>query len=593
MHVRPGSETDPAANAGLVKGVFRISVLAGSLILWCVIAAVWGSVLAWRYRNFMNPDGISYLDMASEVLRSGPGALVNPHWSPLYPALIAIWEWLFRPPRFYEFQYVHALNAVLYLLAAVAFAYFIRQLTQFRSAAARAVFVAFGFAVFFRYMNMDMTAFVITPDLLVAAAAFVSAGLCLRILRGEADWRTGLAFGAALAAGCFAKAVMLPAGIALLSIAWLWSPRTPSARRVVLIAAAGMCLTYTPQIALVSRRVGHFSLSETGRLNYLWWVNGKPFQGWTGISGRDAPAHGPRILADYPKTIEFGSPVPGTYPLWYDPAYWFAGVKTQLDLKGQLQVINGSLKFYRSIFEDLRLPLEGLTALLILLYVRRRQPERTESLFLLWPIAVLSMYALVFTEPRYIAPFIVLFWTAAYSAVFPPAEESRILLALVAVLMLATSARQTISPDRKVVAPGNRDSPHIFLWMTPPPDNGPDQIAARELNALGLTAGDAIATVGDGFAHFYARMARVRIVAEVVDAASFWTLPPGAAAAIEQKLAATGAEALVAINRPKAFQSGLWHDIPGTTYSVLSLRHSTKSASRADPGPAPGWRLPK
>jgi hypothetical protein len=528
----------------------------------------------------MNPDGISYLDMASEVLRSGPGALVNPHWSPLYPALIAIWEWLFPPPRLYEFAYVHALNAGLYLLAAVAFAYFISQLTQFRSAAARVVFVAFGFAVFFRYMNMDLTAFVITPDLLVAAAAFASAGLCLRVLQGEADWRTGLGFGATLAAGCFAKSVMLPAGVALLSMAWLWSPRTPSSRRVVLVAAAIMCLTYTPQIALVSRRVGYFSVSETGRLNYLWWVNGKPFQGWTGISGRDAPTHGPRILADYPKTIEFGAPVAGTYPLWYDPAYWFAGVKTQFDLKGQLQVISSSLKFYRSIFDDLRLPLEGLTALLVLLYARRRQPVRTELLFLLWPVAVLSMYALLFTEPRYIAPFVVLFWTAAYSAVFTPGEESRILLALVAALMLATSVRQTISPDRKVVAPGNRDNPHVVRWMTPPPDNGPDQIAARELGALGLRAGDAIATVGDGFAHFYARMARVRIVAEVVDAGAFWTLSPDAAAAIEQKLARTGAGALVAINRPKAFQSGLWQDIPRTPYSVLNLRYSTMSAGQ-------------
>jgi hypothetical protein len=521
----------------------------------------------------MNPDGISYLDMASEVLRSGPGALVNPHWSPLYPALIAFWEWLFRPSRFHEFAYIHALNAVLYVLAAVAFAYFMRQLTQFRSGAVRVVFVAFGFAVFFRYINMDMTAFVVTPDLLVAAAAFVCAGLSLRILRGEADWRTSLAFGAALAAGCFAKSVMLPAGIALLSIVWLWSPRSPSQRKIVLIAAAIMCLSYAPQVVLVSRRVGHFSLSETGRLNYLWWVNGKPFQGWTGTPGRDAPAHGPRILADSPKTIEFGSPVPGTYPLWYDPAYWFAGVKAQFDLKRQLQVISHSLQFYRGIFADLRLPLEGLTVLLILLYVRRRRPARTELLFLLWPVAVLSMYALLFTEPRYIAPFVVLFWTAAYNAVFTPAEESRILLALIAGFMLVSSARETVSPERRIVAPGNIDAPHIFFWMTTPSDNSPDQIAARELSVMGLKAGDAIATVGDAFGHFYARMARVRIVAEVVNAAEFWTLSPDAAATIEQKLAGTGARALIATNRPKAFQSGLWQDIPGTAYSLLSLRH--------------------
>jgi hypothetical protein len=45
----------------------------------------------------MNPDGLSYLDLASEALRSGPSGLVNGHWSPGYPALLCVALTLFDP----------------------------------------------------------------------------------------------------------------------------------------------------------------------------------------------------------------------------------------------------------------------------------------------------------------------------------------------------------------------------------------------------------------------------------------------------------------------------------------------------------------
>ncbi len=32
-----------------------------------------------------------------------------------------------------------------------------------------------------------------------------------------------------------------------------------------------------------------------------------------------------------PELLEFAEPVSGTFPLWYDPAYWYAGVKAKFD----------------------------------------------------------------------------------------------------------------------------------------------------------------------------------------------------------------------------------------------------------------------
>jgi hypothetical protein len=527
----------------------------------------------------MNPDGVSYLDIASETLRAGPLALVNSYWSPLYPALIAFWEWVCRPSSFQEFAYIHALNAILYAGAAISFAYFLRELIRLRFAAGRdaardSIFIAFGFAVFFRFMNMDVNAFVVTPDLLVATAAFLSAGLFLRVLRGRSDSIAFVALGAAIAAGYLAKSAMLPAGAALLCILLLWSPRSKSHRHGVLIAAGVALILCAPLILLVSKRLGRPSISETGRLNYLWFVDGLPvFQGWTGTLGGDMPEHGPRIVAEDPKIIEFASPIPGTYPLWYDPAYWYAGAKARIDLMRQLHVIRNTLGFYRDMFADLRLLMEGLVVLLIFTYVRRKRPGRADLLLLLWPVAVLSMYALVWTEPRFIAPFMVISWLTAYNAVFAQAREERILLAVLAVVMLASSVRQTFLAERKVLLPGpSYASPYTYVWMPVPPNISPDQIAARKLMAAGIKTGDAIATVGPAFADFYARIARVHVVAEVVEIDKFWRLQPEAAAALERKLAGTGAKALIAKNKPKGFQAGVWEDVPGTIYSMLLLR---------------------
>lgn len=103
----------------------------------------------WVYRQRMNPDGISYLDMAAEALKHGPLALVNAHWGALYPALIAIAQLVLRPSAEDGFAYVHGVNAVIHVAAAVAVGFFLRELILFRSAAHGALwrqsaFIAFG-----------------------------------------------------------------------------------------------------------------------------------------------------------------------------------------------------------------------------------------------------------------------------------------------------------------------------------------------------------------------------------------------------------------------------------------------------------------
>ncbi|HEY6392970.1 MAG TPA: hypothetical protein VIX89_16935 [Bryobacteraceae bacterium] len=522
--------------------------------VWCLLAAAWGAVSAWLYRDWMNPDGVSYMDLADNALQSGPLALVNAHWSPLYPALIAFWKWLFHPTAAQEFAYVHALNGVIYTAAAVCFGFLVHEFLLLRSSPGenwvrKNIFTAFGFSLFFLYMNADITPFAVTPDLLLACTVFAAVGSFCQIMRDRERWTPYVALGCVLALGYYAKSVMLVVGSFLLILLLASQPKH---FKRVLLAGGVMLLLAAPQILLVSKRVGRLSMGETGRLNYLWWVNGiQPFAGWTG------GVHSPRTIYENPQVLEFATPIAGTYPLWYDPAYWYEGAKARFNAGQQIVALRRSLQFYIGIFNDLKYPLAGLAILAGFALWRRSWPNWVYLWLLIWSIGILFMYALEFTEYRYAAPFLIVFWLAAYWAVLKrDGMPEWIVLVVVAGLVLVPRVTEAASQYRLLSGPRG-ESEHV--------------VAARNLEAMGIRAGDQIATVGAPFVDFYARIARLRVVAQISDGAAFWKLPRPQVEAIESALATAGARVLVAGDRPAAFQERSWRQIPGTRFSFLRL----------------------
>src|ERR1700682_3767214 len=217
------TESPPSTLANIRIVICRFTGLPLATLFWCAVAGVWGILNAWLYRDFMNPDGSSYLDLASAALAHGPRGLVNSYWSPLYPALIAFSQLLLRPSPFQEFFSVHALNAVIFFVAAFSFGFFLRELILFRASERgnlwnQGAFIAFAFALFLNYLNGDIIPFAVTPDVLLAAIEFAAAALFFRILRGTNERYACVALGCALALGYYTKAIMLPAAVVLLGI---------------------------------------------------------------------------------------------------------------------------------------------------------------------------------------------------------------------------------------------------------------------------------------------------------------------------------------------------------------------------------------
>jgi len=50
-----------------------------------------GAMDAWFFQRWnVDPDGVSYVDLAIGFAARGPSALVSAYWSPLFPALLGL-----------------------------------------------------------------------------------------------------------------------------------------------------------------------------------------------------------------------------------------------------------------------------------------------------------------------------------------------------------------------------------------------------------------------------------------------------------------------------------------------------------------------
>jgi len=523
----------------------------------------------------MNPDGLSYLDLASEAVTSGPFNLVNSYWSPGYPALIGAAMFLFRPAPEQEFALIHFVNLVIFVFALAAFSIFLRywfeaiQAEESGKEEWKHYFTPFAFCTFLWFTLNDIGTEVVTPDLAVAAIVFLAAGLVCRISLAGSGWMHYAALGFVLGVGYYVKAAMLPLGVALLVLLFFLSPLANDTTRRKLAASLSVSLfvfllVAAPLVTALSARAGRLSFGEAGRLNYAWYVDRlrwaddvehpKPFE---------TPDHPAPKLTTTPVTLLFASPIKGTYPLWYDPSYWYAGLKVRFNLRGQIRTLKQTLEDYEEVVTDSIAFIAGAIVLGVLALRDGSGLMLPRRLWwqLAWPLAAGLMYALVHVEARFLAAFMVLLWLAIYGALMLQVDR-RIAGAICATVLLTVMV-----PFTAQVA---RESTRIARDFVHP--KTPDyQIAALGLRELGLQNGDRLAIVGYGFDCYYARYDRLRVVAQIPNATEFWHLSAPELKSLEERLAAVGVKAVVASNRPAVSAAADWKDVKVSDSEQLSV----------------------
>jgi hypothetical protein len=538
-------------------------------------AAFWGAVVVLGLIHVvasghaMRSDTISYLDMADAAAQGHWKALLNLLWSPLYPLLLSLALRLAKPSAWWEFTLVHVVDLLIFFVAAACFGYFLRALVRYagRRAAALAPDEAtlparcwwlLGYTLFLWSSLVQILRIPGgTPDLCVAALVYLAAALILRLRCGDSGWRVFAALGAVLGLGYWAKAAMFPLASVFLAVAFA-APRERHAAPRALLALAVFALFAAPLVCGLSHRAGRLTFGDAGRLNYAWMVNRVTrYVHWQGgPPGNGTPLHPTRQVLDSPPVFEFAAPVGGTYPPWLDPAYWHEGLMPRFRLGEQLRTLAANAKVYFSLL----LRQGSLVAMLVmLLTLSRRRWRCLRDLAAPWPLllpatAALGMYALVYFESRYIGPFLVLLWAGLFLAVRRPAgpeseaTAAAATLAVVAVLLLEVGA--VLLQELYDQAGTPRGHPQAQI--------------ASALYGLGVRPGDHVGFIGWGSDAYWARVARVKIVAELprYAAGEFWEGAPEARRRALAAFASTGVRAVVAEKAPAAAAADGWKPLP-------------------------------
>ena len=556
-----------------------------------LLAVLLAGVQTFAVRNSITPDGMSYLDLARAYGRHDWAMIVNGYWGPFYAWLLALVLGICKPSIRWEYPVVHIMNFIVFLFAMAAFEFFWATALRYRETRAfNARYPAsrlsdfqlwiFGYALFL-WLTVGNILYLINPDLCLAALVFVATGLLIRLkLATQNRALLYVLFGLVLGLGYLVKAVMFPMGFIFLAVAFLLNKSKKHRRRIVLSVAVFLVVC-APQILALSISERHFTFSDTGKLAFLWYNYDLPLRNWQGQPPNSGIAlHPTRRLWIHPSVFEFNGPVRATYPLWYNPGYWNAGMAHPLQLG---LVARRTLSRIARILSAFTQPRAWLVGMLFVLFAADFRTTTRELLghwyLIIPPLAIFAMYSLTWVDQRYLAVWELVLWACLLLSV---RNRSRLaaathaynsLAVLVALALISAVAYGSYGQ----IVHGRRD------------DARPEYVTAEGLLSLGLHSGDRVAAIGFNNDVHWAHLARLSVVAEINsnDACEFWRAPSSLQTRILQKIASADVKAVVAnlgggvSSTSEAVVRDLrncagshpgWQNIPGSPNIALMLR---------------------
>lgn len=547
-----------------------------------VLAILLGFFHAWADHHYLvNADAMSYLDIAEAYVRRDWSNAVNAYWSPLYSWLIALALLVVKPSPYWKFAVLHLVNFAMYLFVLGCFGFLIRELVRVQRVHGPELglvtvpdwaLLAFGYSLVIWSSLFLVTVQLESPDMLVAAFVYFATGILVRIRRDPSRWLPYVVLGVVLGLGFLAKSVMMPlTAVFLLGCVFAAGNLRRALPRVAL-AGAFFLLVIGPFVFAMSQSKGYLTTGRTGRLNYLWAINRVINNNWQGEEpGSGIPAHTTRKIFADPPAFEFAEPVGGTYPVWYDPTYWYEGSVSHFDLKEQLKVVATGVSSYYELFQEWGLQY-GLAVALLSFYLLSRRGRRIiydlkDHWTLLLPaIGGLGLYALVNVQGRYVASFVVLLWLALFAAVrLPQNPDSERLIKVVMVVLAGSIVLTTLASSTREIAVTIR---HLVRGEDPAAHE--QWQVAEGLRELGLVSSDKVAFIGHSTRGFWAHLLQLRIVAEVRrdKIGDFWEADANRKNQLLNAFAATGVKAVVAEKPPAGSDLTNWRRIRKTDYYV-------------------------
>jgi hypothetical protein len=527
----------------------------------------------------MYPDGISYLDIGDAFWGGNWHAAINAYWSPLYPFVLGFFLRVFQPSMRWEYPLVHAVNLLIYVIALICFDFFLRTFLEQQRSRDQALadqpetslpdwaWMLVGYSTFVASSLLLITLSFVSGDMIVAAIIYLASAILLKLRRENTGWRLFAVLGLVLGFGYLAKAVMFLMSVAFITIAAATQKTRAERLRCVTISGLFFLLAAGPFVLLLSFTKQRATFGDSGKINYLMNVGTTQF-----FTPHEPDAKNPvHQLSALPHAYEYGGPIAGTYPLWYDPSYWHEGIRPHIDFKRQIRtMLLTGVECAFILFS----PSMGLCIAVPLIFLYLVAPQIGQCLawasrnWELWipALAGIALYSLVVIEPRYVAAQFCILWIVGFSGVRLLASPTfrRMItgatLAAVLCVCLATTWQISQALDGRTFAERDIATPECVD-------------VAEALVANGIRSGDKIAVVSNWLfpsrqGAYIARLARVEIIAEARPD-EYWAANTVRRSELMKAFESAGARAVLTYD-PSGAQNG-WTRLGATRYYMKFL----------------------
>jgi hypothetical protein len=530
-----------------------------------------GGCQAWSERYGISPDGVSYLNLSDGWATGDLSAGLSTYWSPVYPALLGIARALVNPSPANEATLLHALNFVFLVASLVGVEMFLSELrarapaidaSGARNTPGRASlwWDVFNYSLFGWGALELISVGSSTPDMIVYALFFFGAALTLRCHRAPTPGAFA-ALGFVLGMGFLAKGALLTVGAIWLAIVAAGFGIRANWRQRLLAPALFVAVSL-PLVAALSLEKGRLTLGDAGRVNRGWYVNRYPMI-WTGEPpGSGKPVHPPVVAHENPLVIEYPDGAGKSYPFFDDPSYWTEGMTPHADLRGQVRTTLKQLRYYWFSIGPLVLAVALLSLKARPRTVVLRELGAVPSLSISM-LVLIAGYATIVTQTRFIAGSAVILTMLGFDAfrraARPPPTPILATIAATLSLVLVSNSADVVHQSLMVVREAR--GTHV------PNDHF---AVATALSKAGLKPGDKVAVVGSAMQSYWARLAGVRIAAEVPPYArkNYWGGTDSVRSAVDAAFWRSGARAIIASGRSVRGDVPGWEPLPANGYFV-------------------------
>ena len=531
-------------------------------LIFAIVGGVAGTIKAWTSRGALTPDLLNYLALARTLLRNGWTSATNGFWSPFYSWLLAIPMYFHLMSPKTELFWVHLINLGIFFVSMLCFHVFLShtlRLAAIRGGAGNPSWARIELwwyftacAIFLFAILNWLPSSVATPDLLVTSFILLSAGFLAAILCRDRSWPNYLVLGAALGMGYLSKAAGFPMALVFLMMLpflsrgekWKWAK--------CLLTVAAFVLVAGPFLYTLSKKEGHPTFGESGRVAFLMYGNGLPAY-WLGedVPGRTiAPSFD--TLCSKPSVFGFHEVPTGVYFPAYEPSRWYAGLLPRFELRQIVQNLRVNLHALAGMAEaesDLAL---GFLVLLMFAGVAKGLRSVLDWWFLWLPAIVgTGMFWIVHIDERFIPPFIVLGSVGLYMGVLlANIRRPRMVVPVLLALLVLQGGRATLEGVKGILGT---------------PVSAEDNAAkiVYDLEKDGVPPGSKVALIGFHIAPYWAWMGQYLIVGEIPSSGSpeFYGTPKSDRNRVYDCLVKTGAQAaLIRAESPEYLEPG-WRKV--------------------------------